>query len=235
MADATKFRRLVGSLIYLTITRPDIVYSVGVISQFMDQPCIGHLVAAKRVLRYVKGTINFGLMYKEKLPSELYGFVDADWAGDINDRRSTTGYCFSIGSAVISWCSKKQTSLALSTCEAEYIAATMAAQECIWLKKLLQDINVSLVTSIPIQCDNISAIKLAGNPIFHARSKHIEVRYHFIREKVLNEEIELQKVESEKQIADIFTKALSRSMFEKFRNELGIIDCLSALRGDVTI
>ena len=171
LEDATLFRQLVGSLFYLAITRFDIAYSVGVISQFMDKPCVGHLIAAKRILRYVKGTLNFGLMYKQNIPFYLSGFVDADWAGDVNDKRSTTGYCFSTGSAAVSWCSKKQATVALSSCEAEYVAATMATQECLWLKRLIQEMVPVFDYPISIQCDNESAIKLAGIQCFmHARN-----------------------------------------------------------------
>ncbi|KAM7479031.1 hypothetical protein LguiA_027244 [Lonicera macranthoides] len=235
LEDGRKFRQLVGSLFYLTITRPDIAYSVGVMSQFMDKPCVGHLVAAKRILRYVKGTLAFGLMYWQNIHFSLCGFVDADWAGDVNDRRSTTGYCFNTGSAVVSWCSKKQRTIALSSTEAEYMAATMATQECIWLKRLIQEVTTKQEHSVPIQCDNESAIRLAGNPVFHARTKHIEVHYHFVREKVLNQEIKLQKVSSKDQVADIFTKALAKATFEKFRTDLGLIDQEHALRGSVKV
>ncbi|KAL0301535.1 UNVERIFIED_CONTAM: Secreted RxLR effector protein, partial [Sesamum radiatum] len=137
LKDATFFRQLVGSLFYLTIIRPDIAFSVGVISQFMDQPCEIHLIAAKRILRYIKNTLSYGLMYEQSKSFSLSGFVDVDWAGDVNDRRSTMGFCFKIGSAAISWCSKKQTTVALSSCEIEYVVATMATQECLWLRRLI--------------------------------------------------------------------------------------------------
>lgn len=163
----------------------------------------------------------------------LTGFVDVDWAGDSNDKRSTTGYCFNMGSAAISWCSKKQTTVALSSCEAEYVAATMATQECIWLKRLIQEMFSALDYPIPIHCDNESAIKLAGNPVFHARTKHIETHYHFVREKVLAQDIQLQKIRTEDQVADIFTKALGKAKFEVFRDALGIVDSKFALRGSV--
>ncbi|XP_019149876.1 PREDICTED: uncharacterized protein LOC109146678 [Ipomoea nil] len=150
LEDATLFCQLVGSLFYLTITRPDISYSVGVISQFMTEPHDSHFVAAKRILRYVKGTLNLGLLYKPCAPFLLNGFVDADWARDVNDRRSTTGYCFNIGSAAISWCSKKQSTVALSSCEAEYVASTMATQECIWLKQLITEMLNVVDYLVPI-------------------------------------------------------------------------------------
>lgn len=224
LEDETPFRQLVGSLFYLTITRPDIAYSVGIVSQFMDKPCVGHLLAVKRILRYVKGTLHFGLLYSQHKPFILSGFVDADWAGDVNDRRSTTGYCFNTGSAAISWCSKKQTTVALSSCEAEYVAATMATQECIWLKRLLQEMVSAFNYPVSIRCDNESAIKLAENLVFHARTKHIETHYHFVREKVLTQDIELEKVRTEDQVADIFTKALPKAKFILFRSSLGVVN-----------
>ncbi|KAK2991021.1 hypothetical protein RJ640_005503 [Escallonia rubra] len=229
LKDARKFRQLVGSLIYLTITRPDIAYPVGVISQFMQTPRTPHLDAAKRIMRYVKGSLGYGLMYKKGGNFLLSGFSDADWAGDENDRHSTTGYCFNMGSAAISWCSKKQPSVALSSTEAEYIAATMATQECIWLKRLISDISKKVDYAVPIHCDNESAIKLASNPVFHGRTKHIEVRHHFVREKVLSQDIKLDSVRTSNQVADLFTKALAESKFERFRAALGMLDLSQTL------
>ncbi|KAK6778192.1 hypothetical protein RDI58_024910 [Solanum bulbocastanum] len=223
LKDAIKFRQLVGSLIYLIITRPEICYSVGVVSQFMHSPTTSHLDAAKRILRYVKGSLSHGLWYKRCAIFLLTVFTDANWAGDSNDRRSTSGYCFSAGSAVVSWCNKKQDVVALSTTEAEYIATTMAAQECIWLKRLIKDMSHKVDYAMQIKCDNESAIKLASNPIFHARTKHIEILHHFVREKVLSKEIELTIVRINTQVADIFTKALEKSKFQYFRDALELL------------
>ncbi|XP_042059649.1 uncharacterized mitochondrial protein AtMg00810-like [Salvia splendens] len=233
LEDATLFRQLVGSLFYLSITRLDISFSVGVISQFMGELREPHLIAAKRILREIKNTLNFGLHYKQGTTFLLSGFVDADWTGDINDSRSTTGYCFATGSTTISWCSKKQNTVALSSCEAEYVAASMAVQEYVWLKRLVQEIFYDLKNPVLIRCDNESAIKLAKNPVFHARTKHIEVHHHFVREKVLNQEIGLQKIRSEDQVADIFTKALGRAKLEEFRAALDVVDSKFPLRGSI--
>ena len=233
LEDSTKYRQLVGSLFYLTITCPDLEYSVGVVSRFMNSPCDGHLIMAKRILRYVKSTLQFGLLYKPKISFSLYGFTDADWVGDVITRRSTTRYCFSLGFAVVSCCSKKQQTISLSSTEIEYVAATMATQECIWLKQLIQDISVTMDYPIPIACDNESTIKLVGNPVFHARTKHIEMYHHFVCEKVLNQEIGLQKVRTSDQVADVFTKALPRAKFEVFRSALNLTDRASTLRGSV--
>ncbi|KAK2965995.1 hypothetical protein RJ640_012350 [Escallonia rubra] len=202
LKDARKFRQLVG--IYATSKTP----SFG---------------SGKRILRYVKGTLDYGLLYKRCDNFVLSGFTDADWAGDTNDRHSTSGYCFNTGSAAVSWCSKKQNIVVLSSTEAEYVAATMATQECVWLKRLIGDMFCEVDYAVQIKCDNESAIKLASNPIFHARTKHIEVRYHFVREKVLSEDVELLSVRTNDQVADIFTKALVEPKFQRFRNALGVV------------
>ncbi|XP_016555217.2 secreted RxLR effector protein 161-like [Capsicum annuum] len=157
LKDVIKFQQLVGSLIYLTIIRPEIYYSVGIISQFMQNPTTSYLNTAKRIFHYMKGSLSHGLWYKRCDTFLLSGFTDANWAGDTYDHRSTLGYCFSTGSTVVSWCSKKQDLISLSTTEAEYIAATMAAQECIWLKRLINDmyqkvdyvVQSSVTTKVP--------------------------------------------------------------------------------------
>lgn len=223
LKNVKTYRTLVGSLIYLTITRPDISFPVGVISQFMQKPRKPHLDAANRILRYLKHTMNYGLMYKQGAEILLSGFTDADWAGDPSSRRSTSGYTFDLGSAAISWCSKKQATVALSSTEAEYNAATVAAQECVWLTRLIKDISHSSMEPVELYCDNMSSIRLASNPVFHARTKHIEVHYHFIREKVLEEEIDLIKIDTSNQVADIFTKALPKAKFDFLRAQLGLV------------
>ena len=134
---------------------------------------------------------------------------------------------------MISWCSKRQQTVSLSSIEAKYVAATTAAQECIWIKRLLQDTGFALNYPIPVSCDNESTNKLASNPVFHASTKHIEVHYHFVREKVLKQEIVLKKVGTNDQVANVFTKALLRAKFEKFRSALGVVDNSFALRGSV--
>ncbi|KAK2992396.1 hypothetical protein RJ640_006296 [Escallonia rubra] len=155
LKDARKFRQLVGSLIYLTITRPEISYSVSVVSQFMQNPRTPHLEAARRILRYVKGTLDYGLLYKRCDNFVLSGFTDADWAGDTNDRHSTSGYCFNTGSATVSWCSKKQNIVVLSSTEAEYVAATMATQECVWLKRLIEDMFCEVDYAVQIKLGHV--------------------------------------------------------------------------------
>lgn len=220
--DVTMYRKMVGSLIYLTLTRPDLAYSVGVLSRFMQQPRRPHLHAVRRVLHYVKATIGLGISFKRESSFKLSGFCDADYGGDPSCRRSTTGYVFLLGNGPVSWCSKLQPTVSLSTTEAEYRSAAMAAQECTWLKQVLTDLKQDFEGPVVLHCDNMSAIQLAGNPTFHARTKHIEIQYHYIREKVLMGEIDLVHVDTKQQIADMFTKALSRPSLMGFVSQLGM-------------
>lgn len=223
LENATMYRQLVGSLIYLTLARPDITYAVGIASRYMEKPKKLHLELVRRILRYVKGTIDFGLFYRKNRDFQIIGYCDADYAGCRDTRRSTTGYVFNLGSAAVSWCSKRQPTVSLSTAEAEYRAAAMAAQENTWLVQLMEDLHQPTSRATKLYCDNQSAIRIAENPVFHARTKHVEVHYHFLREKVLRGEIEMEHMNTEKQVADMFTKGLNISKFEEFRACLGIV------------
>ncbi|KAK2977435.1 hypothetical protein RJ640_028596 [Escallonia rubra] len=162
-----------------------------------------------RQLRYVRCTIDYGIFYKKGGDYKLVGYCDANYAGDHDTRRSTTGYVFKLGTGTISWCSKRQPTVSLSTTEAEYRAAAMAAQGSTWLIQFMKDLHQPIGYAIPLYCDNLSAIRLAENPVFHARTKHVEVHYHFIKEKVLQEEIGLQQIKTEDQVAVLFTKGVS--------------------------
>ncbi|KAG6499797.1 hypothetical protein ZIOFF_039589 [Zingiber officinale] len=223
LSDPRPFRTLVGSLIYLTITRPDIAFSVGMVSRYMQEPRKPHFEEAKKILKYVNSTLNLGLLYEKGVEFSLQGFANADFGGDLDDRRSTSGFVFLRGATSISWCSKKQSSVSLSTTEAEYKASAQAAQECMWLRRLFEDLHVPIDQPIPIHGDNLSAIKLTSNPVFHARTKHIELEHHFIREKVLDGIIDMVAVKSEDHIADIFTKTLPKGAFEDLRSKLGLV------------
>lgn len=172
--DATMYRQLVGSVIYLTTTRPDLAYSVSVLSQFMSKPLESHWIAAKSVLRYLCGTVNYGILYTDVSDVTLAGFSDSDWAGNLDDRKSITGYAFNIGSGVIAWSSKKQSTVALSSCEGEYQVLCAATCEVIWLRRLLSDTGKEQKNSTSIKSDNQSTIKLARNPVFHKNTKHID-------------------------------------------------------------
>lgn len=199
--NPTYYRRLVGTLRYLTSTRPDIVYGVGIISRFMEKPSQVHLQAAKRILRYVKGTSSHGIYYGSDSHCTLVGYTDSDWAGDVKERKSTSGFVFHMGSGVVSWSSKKQQVVALSTAEAEYIAAASCACQAVWLRRILAELHHEQIAPTTIFCDNKSAIALTKNPVFHGRSKHIDIKYHYIRELVKRSEINLEFCKSEDQVA----------------------------------
>ncbi|MCO5614224.1 hypothetical protein L7F22_068504 [Adiantum nelumboides] len=196
--------------------------SDGSVERYKAKPCKSHLDVVRQIMRYVKATVNYGMFYEKNAKLYLYGYTDADWAGDFMDRRSTSGYAFSIGNGMISWSSKKQPTVALSSTEAEYRGAALAACEESWSRVLMADFGFDNVDSVTIYCDNISSIMLAKNSVYHARTKHIEVHYHFIREKVLAGEIDLVYVKTNDQVADIFTKALGKEKFCYFREALGI-------------
>jgi hypothetical protein len=220
--DPTVYRQLIGSLMYLVNTRPDISFAVNSLSQFMVDPRRVHWIVVKHVLRYLRGTVEYGLLYERSGGVTLAGFTDVDWAGCAEDRKSTSGCCFSIGSSIISWFSRKQRSMALSSAKAEYMAASLAACEALWLRKLLLGLFRQELEATVIHCDNQSCIKLSENPVFHDRSKHIDIRYHFIRDCVQRGAVRLDYIQTDEQMEDIFTKALSRQKFEKFRDQMGL-------------
>jgi hypothetical protein len=223
LVNSTNFRKLVGSLRYLTATRPDIVYGVGLISRFMDSPRQSHWQAAKRILRYVKGTIDEGIFYSSSAKLELIGYTDSDWAGETETRKSTSGYVFHLSTGVFSWSSKKQQVVALSTAEAEYIAATNCATQAVWLRRMLSELQYQQDGPTKIFCDNKSTIALTKNPVFHGRSKHIDIKHHYIRDLIRDKEIVVEYCTSEDQIADIFTKPLKTNLFLKMKNLLGMM------------
>jgi hypothetical protein len=199
---------MVGSMLYLAIsTRPDISYAVGELARFMAAPTSVHWQAAKGLLRYLAGTAAFGLVFGGG--EGLVGYTDADYAGCPDTRRSTGGYLFMMGGAAISWSAKRQPTVSLSTVEAEYVAASQAVREAVWLKLLEEELDVH-GGAVNIYADNQGAIKLLKNPVISARSKHIEVAYHFARERVQRGDVEFKFVRSEEMLADVLTKALPK-------------------------
>ena len=220
--DASIYRSLVGSLLYLTATRPDIMYATSLLSRYMHKPSQTHFGAAKRVLRYIQGTSDFGIMYKKNVEIKLLGFCDSDWVGSIDDMRSTSGYVFSLGSGAVSWASKKQQTVAQSSVEAEYVSASLATSQAMWLRRILEDVGEKQGDATPILCDNQSAIAMTKNPVYHSRTKHIAIKHHFIREVVEDEEIQLKYIKTEEQVADIFTKALPKDKFHFLREMMGV-------------
>jgi hypothetical protein len=189
--DETYYKQLVGSLMYLTATRPDMMFVTCLISRYMAKPMEIHLQAAKRALRYLKGTVNYGIHYKKGGDGELLAFTDSDYAGDMEDRKSTSGYVFLMSSSVVSWCSKKQPIVTLSTTEAEFVAAAVCACQGVWMKRILKELGHSDGGCTTVMCDNSSTIKLSKNPVMHGRSKHIDVRFHFLRNLTKEGTIEL--------------------------------------------
>lgn len=219
------YRQLVGSLMYLAIgTRPDIAYAVSNVSRYLEKPTQVHVNAAKRILRYIKGTIRHGILYNCHSEHRIVGYSDADFAGDIQTRRSTSGFALLIANGAVSWGSQLQRSVSISTMESEYVSASEATRELIWLDRLANEL-VQDQFEVPIlYVDNQSAIRLAKNPINHKRSKHIDVKYHFIREKVNEGMITLEDIRSEEQIADVLTKAIPKKKFQELRSKLGMKD-----------
>ena len=217
------YRGMIGSLLYLTASRPDIMFSVCLCARFQASPKESHLKCVKRIFRYLAGTKNLGLWYPRGGDLSLVGYTDADYAGYKVDRKSTSGTCQFLGPSLISWHSKKQTSVALSTAEAEYIAAGACCAQLLWIKQQLRDLGIHL-QEVPIKCDNQSAINIAKNPVQHSRTKHIEVRHHFIRDHVEKGDVLLEFVPTEFQLADIFTKPLNEERFNFIRHELGMIN-----------
>ncbi|GJU94286.1 copia protein [Tanacetum coccineum] len=221
--DNTKYRGMIGSLLYLTASRPDIMFSVCLCARFQEDPKTSHLEAVKRIFRYIKGTTHLGLWYPKGSDIETIVYADSDHAGDYVDRKSTSGVCTFMGCCLTSWFLKKQTALAISTTEAEYVSAGKACQQALWMKQALIDYGVRL-DDIPIMCDNKGAIDLSKNPVQHSRTKHIEIRHHFLRDNVQKGNISIEKVSSEDNIADILTKPLKREPFNYLRLGLGMME-----------
>jgi len=231
--DSTMYRSIIGSLMYLmTGTRPDIAAAVSIISQFSENPTKAHLQAAMRVLRYIKGSKGFRLHlgqdvrsfcdFEEAAPISLLAFSDANWGNDLDSRRSTTGYLVYIAGGVVSWSSKKQPTVALSSTEAEYMAVTNTTKEVMWHQAFLQELGFAQSQATTIFEDNQSCIALVKNPIHHARTKHIDIQHHFVREKVESNEVKIVYMPTETMVADALTKALAYPKFKKLVEEMGL-------------
>ncbi|GJU62568.1 hypothetical protein Tco_1244403 [Tanacetum coccineum] len=212
-----------GSLLYLMASRLDIMFSVCLCARFQEAPKTFHLEAVKRIFRYIKGTMHLGLWYPKGTGIETVVYADSDHAGDYVDQKSTSGICTFVGCCLTSWFSKKQTALAISTTEAEYVSAGKACQQALWMKQALIDYDVRL-DDVPIMCDNKGAIDLSKNPVQHSRTKHIEIRHHFLRDNVQKGHISIEKVPSADNIADILTKPLKRESFNYLRLGLGMME-----------
>jgi transposase InsO family protein len=221
LPDPHAYRSMVGALHYLTFTRPDISFAVHQVCQYMSTPTTIHLAAAKRILRYIRGSFNHGIEFTPG-PLSLSGYTDADWAGDPDDRRSTSGFLVYLGHNAITWSAKKQATVSRSSTESEYRALAIASAELCWVRSLLKDLGIYLSDPPILWCDNVSALAIASNPVFHARTKHIEVDFHFVRERVLRKDLVVKFVSTVDQLADIFTKSLSTHRFLELRRNLTV-------------
>jgi hypothetical protein len=222
VADPTAYRSLAGTLQYLTFTRPDIAYAVQQICLHMHDPREVHLTAAKRILRYLQGTIGYGLIIPRSAPTQLIMYTDADWAGCPDTRRSTSGYAVFLGGSLVSWSSKRQPTVSRSSAEAEYRAVANGVAEISWLQQLLQELHHPLKTASLVYCDNVSAVYLSSNPVQHQRTKHVEIDLHFVRERVAIGAVRVLHVPTTSQFADVFTKGLPSSVFTDFRSNLNV-------------
>ncbi|XP_019171113.1 PREDICTED: uncharacterized protein LOC109166680 [Ipomoea nil] len=221
--NPTQYRRLAGALQYLTITRPDLSYSVNRLYQFMHSPTDEHWGLLKRVLRYIKGTLEYGLCIAASENSDIHAYSDSDWAGCPVDHKSTSGYAVFFGKNLVSWVSRKQRTVARSSTEAEYKGLADVCAEVTWVVSLLRELGLGPISTPTLWCDNLGATYLCANPVFHARTKHVEVDYHFVRDKVSVGELQVHFVSTKDQLADIFTKPLPAAQFATLRGKLNVV------------
>nr|XP_020162983.2 uncharacterized mitochondrial protein AtMg00810-like [Aegilops tauschii subsp. strangulata] len=219
-SDAPFYRSIVGALQYLTLTRPELQYAVQQVCLHMHAPRDAHWTAVKRILRYIRGTLDLGLSLQASSSMDLTAYSDADWAGCPDTRRSTSGYCIYLGPSLISWSSKRQPVVSRSSAEAEYRAVANVVAECSWLRQLLHELLSPVDKATIVYCDNVSAVYLSANPVHHRRAKHIEIDIHFVREQVALGHVRVLHVPTSQQFADIMTKGLSTASFEEFRSSL---------------
>jgi hypothetical protein len=232
-SDPSLYRSVVGSLQYLSLTRPDVSFAVNKVCQYMHRPTVTHWSAVKRILRYLKHTIALGFLIRRQSSPTLHAFSNSDWAGCPDDRRSTSGFCVFLGSNLVSWSSWKQKTVSRSSTEAEYRAIANATAEVTWLQSLLRELGLFLPNSPTLWCDNIGATYLTANPVFHARTKHIEIDLHFVREKVASGCLSVRFLSTKDQLADVFTKPLVSNRFSLLRSNLNVTSLPLRLRGPI--
>jgi hypothetical protein len=224
LVDRERYQRLVGRLLYLCHTRPDIAFAVSVVSRYMHEPRSDHLEAVHRILRYLKGTPGKGLLFESNKHLVIDGYCDADWASCLDDRRSTSGFCVFVGGNLVSWRSKKQAVVSRSTAEAEYRAMAQGLSEMLWTRNLLEELKILKTSCVNVWCDNKSAINIANNPVQHDRTKHVEIDRFFIKEKLDSRIIKIEHVSSGQQIADCLTKGLKTKECSLACDKMGMID-----------
>jgi hypothetical protein len=212
--DQSSYRSMIGSLLYITTSRPDIMHVVGMVGRYQSAPKQSHLLAVKMIFRYLKETMTYGLWYPRNQNFQLIAYSDADWANCVDEIKSTSGGAFFLGDSLVAWLSKKQSSISLLTTEAEYIVAATCFTQVLWMIQTLAYLEVKYAAPIPIHCDNTSAISVSKNPVLHSKTKHIPIKYHFLREQVTNQVVKVHYLPTTEQIADIFTKPLAKTPFE---------------------
>jgi hypothetical protein len=222
--DKHQYQRLVGRLIYLSHTRPDIAYAVSIVSRYMHDPRSSHWDSALRILRYLKSCPGKGILFSNNGHLKVEGYTDADWAGCLDDRKSTSGYCVFVGGNLVSWRSKKQSVVARSTAEAEFRSMASGLCELMWLRILLFELRLLDDGPLKLCCDNQAAINLVHNPVQHDRTKHVEIDRHFIKEKIDKGILQVSFVKSIDQVADVLTKGVNGVSFMKLCDKMGLID-----------
>ncbi|KAI3503743.1 hypothetical protein L1887_32192 [Cichorium endivia] len=221
--DIHQYRSMIGSVLYLTASRPDIMFAVCNCARYQADPREPHLAAVKTIFRYLHGTTAYGLWYPANSGFYIQAYSDSDLGGCSIDRKSTSGGCQFLDGKLISWQSKKQTCVSISTAEAEYVAAATCTSQIIWIQSQLKDYAINM-RKIPLFCDSQSAIRICHNPVQHSKTKHIDLHYHFIKSHVEEGNIEVHFVHTTEQLADIFTKALNEEAFTRIVRGLGMID-----------
>jgi len=224
LVDPTSYQKLIGKLLYLNMTRPDISFSTQTLSQFLQQPKKSHMDAALRVVRYLKKQPGQGLLLTSSSNELVTACCDADWASCPLTRRSVTGYMIKIGNSLVSWKAKKQTTVSKSSAEAEYRSLASTVSELVWLLGMLKEVGVEVQLPIQVYSDSKAAIQIAANPVYHERTKHIEIDCHFIRERIQQGSIKVNYIPTQEQPADILTKGLSRSQHEYLLSKLGVLN-----------
>nr|KYP74060.1 Copia protein [Cajanus cajan] len=221
VVDSTMYRGMVGSLLYLTTSRRDIMFSVWVCAKFQVRPKKVHLQAIKHIFRYLKGTTNLGISFYRSQNFSLLGYCDADYAGDKWERKSTSGGCHFLGHYLVSWTSKRQSTITLSTYAVEYVIVGQCLMQLLWIKHQLEDYDI-YESSIHVLYDNTVVISISKNLVLHSRTKHIEIKHHFIRDHVQKGTFDLVYVKTEEQLADIFTKPLLEDRYIWLRDRIGM-------------
>nr|GEX83985.1 retrovirus-related Pol polyprotein from transposon TNT 1-94 [Tanacetum cinerariifolium] len=223
LVNETSYREMIGSLMYLITTRTDIQFSTVLCVRYQSNPNESHLTPVKRILRYLKGTLTLGLYYPKCSGFDLKGYSDSNYVGCNMDRKSTSGACQILGVKLVCWSAKKHQSVAMSSTEAEYVATARCCASILWMKSQLSDYDIHY-KMVPIFCDNTSTISISNNPVLHSRTKHIDIRYYFIRDHILKGDIKLHFIPTEYQLADIFTKPLDELTFTRLKAELGMLN-----------